>query len=140
MPDRPIPTPRVLANRTTPTPPPAVPRRQPAFDRHAWEGAVLDSELGLPERAVALLLAHRSGPAGYLPPGGPQRLGRLARDTRLSREGVRRALTALVDAGFLQRPDIHAWHSRRIWPLTLTMPPAPGEGEPAEPPSPRAAS
>jgi hypothetical protein len=106
---------------------------RPAFDRHRWERALFDSDLGLAERSVGLVLAHHAGPAGYLPPGGPQRPARLAHDTRLSRDGIRRALTGLADAGFLQRPDIHRWADRRIWPVTLTLPPAIGAhtGSPA---------
>ncbi|WP_432135846.1 hypothetical protein [Streptomyces sp. bgisy154] len=128
--------------RTAPTP--AVLRRS-MFDRHRWERALLSSDVSIPARAVGLVLAHHAATtAGYLQPGGPQRPDHLARETHISPAGVRRALTALEDAGLLTRPDIHTWRARRVWPVTLTLPPAapPAEagGERTEPPNPQAVS
>ncbi|MFI1002019.1 MarR family transcriptional regulator [Streptomyces galbus] len=109
-------------------------RTRPMFDRHRWEQSVLQSGLSLAERSVALVLAHHAGLAGHLPTGGHHRLGRLAFEARVPKDTVRRALSRLQEQGFIERPDIHTWTSRHIWPITLTQPPAAAAAEGEEPP------
>lgn len=111
--------------------PAAVPVRPP-YDRHLWGTAVLASDLHLNDRLIALVLAHHAGPSGHLPAHGPQRIGRLSRESGISENGTRRALNQLETAGFLQRPDIRGWNTAIVRPVTLTLPPTPpqaaGEG------------
>ncbi|MFI1030765.1 hypothetical protein [Streptomyces sp. NPDC020951] len=113
-------------------------RPRPVFSRREWERAVLAGDLCASDRAVALVLAHLAGGASRLPAGGPQTPNRLSVLTRVTGAGVRASLTRLQEHGFIDRPDIHAWTSRRIWPVTLTMPTAPAPA-PAPAPSPVAA-
>lgn len=101
----------------------------PPFSRRAWEQAVFHHPLHPGTKVVALALVHMAGGAGRLPAGGPQTLGRLAAWAGLAQDNVRKSLVALEERGFITRPDIHTWKSRMVWPITLTMPPAP---EPAE--------
>ncbi|HET8969419.1 MAG TPA: hypothetical protein VFN19_00050 [Candidatus Nanopelagicales bacterium] len=116
--------------RTIPTP--AVLATAPAFDRFRWEQAVLSSHVHLNARMVALVLAHCAGTAGYLPPDGPQRVGRIAERARLTIRQVRVSLTQLEYAGLISRPDLEAWPLKKVVrPLTLTMPrPRPASPEP----------
>ncbi|MFF6825024.1 hypothetical protein [Streptomyces longwoodensis] len=136
---RPIPSPALIPRRTAAAPPPP-PAAQPAppvvicaaaalearprrmFDRYGWTEAVLASQLRPGDRTVALVLAHHADAAGYLPPGGRHKLGRLAVQAGMSRDGVRRALAALQQAGFIERPDVSTWSRRVMYPVTLTLP------------------
>ncbi|WP_330348141.1 hypothetical protein [Streptomyces sp. NBC_00582] len=109
----------------------------PPFSRTQWERAVFaGADLHANHRAVALVLAHMAAGGSRLETGGPQTLGNLSGCTRLSQDCVRKGLAALESGGYITRPDIHLWTSRRIWPITLTMPPrpaaAPAGGEGAE--------
>jgi len=98
----------------------------PVFSRREWERALLgSSDLFTSDRTVALVLAHLAEGSSRLPVGGPQTIGRLAALTRLPEKAIRAALARLQDRGWIDRPDIHTWTSRKIWPITLTMPPAP---------------
>lgn len=128
---RPIPTPADLAvahRRATAADVPPEP-----YDRDAWEEAVFGSDLHMPTRLIALLLAHHAGAAGYIPAGGPQTAGRLARESGVSPKATRLALTKLEADGYVRRPDIHTWKAREVRPVTLAVP-APG-GARTEPPS-----
>lgn len=97
----------------------------PVFSRREWERAVLASDLHPSDRAVALVLAHLAGGASVLPAGGTHTYGRLSTLTRVSYKGVKQSLVHLQAGGFIDRPDVRTWADRRIWPVTLTMPPAP---------------
>jgi hypothetical protein len=112
-----------MDTRTAPTPA-AVPPR-PVFDRKAWERAVLDSDIRRDLRLVAFALAHHADPFGEIAPGGPQEVGRLARQTHVAGKQVRLGLNDLEQAGFIRRPNIHSWRRHNVVrPITLTFPAA----------------
>lgn len=121
---RSVPTPRDLAAaRPAPAPVPV----RPAFDRHRWEAAVLDSDSGLDSHArlIALILSHHAGEAGYLPSGRTQEGPVLARRSGMAARLARQAMTRLALEGFLSRPPREKWTHPRPRPVTLTMPAAP---------------
>ncbi|MEU5111682.1 helix-turn-helix domain-containing protein [Streptomyces longwoodensis] len=107
------------------------PRRM--FDRYGWTEQLLAAGLRPGDRTVALVLAHHADPAGYLPAGGRHKLGRLAWQAGMSRDGVRRALAALQQAGFIDRPDLSGWSRRVMYPVTLTLPADAPSASPAAP-------
>ncbi|MFI2437431.1 hypothetical protein [Streptomyces sp. NPDC018693] len=124
MPDRPIPNPSILATRPA-TPPPPAPRRRPAFDRRAWEAAVLDSHLHFTVRLTGLALAHYALD-GHLPAGGVQHTVQMAERTGLSPEKVRTCLRGLEKAGLITRPPAATWVPKdKPRPITLTLPTTP---------------
>ncbi|MCH5677853.1 hypothetical protein [Streptomyces gilvus] len=120
---RPTVTPAVLAQRK-PTPP-APASRLAAYDRHAWEEALMAPPLQ--HHAARLLgwgLAHMAGERGYLPPGTTD-TGELARPLRLTGKQVRLSLRQLEQAGLVSRPDIRTWEPKNLLrPISLTLPTA----------------
>ncbi|MFH9011208.1 hypothetical protein ACH4C6_07510 [Streptomyces sp. NPDC017943] len=109
--------------RAIPSPAAMAPRPRPAFDRARWEAADMASTLRPYARLVALVLAHSAGPAGYLPPDGPQKARRVAERARLNLNQARISMHVLETAGFLQRPAAETWHPTDIArPITLTFP------------------
>lgn len=137
METRPVPTPAVLA--ATHRPPASRPADAPPYDRRLWESAVqADTSLFHAPRLLALVLAHHAGTDGYLPAGGIQHIGELARLTGLPQKSVKLSLRDLDRAGMLQRPPAAPGQQTHVArPITLTLPAAavtervpPSTGEP----------
>lgn len=103
-------------------------RRTP-YDRHRWEAEVMASDLGVPSRLVAFVLAHYSGPGGYLREDGIQNSSRLSLRASLTYHSVKDALRTLEREQFIWRPSVAQAHTRKARPITLTMPPARARGE-----------
>jgi hypothetical protein len=126
-----------LAGAPAPSCQAPAPAAEPAaapYDRHVWEQAVISSRLHVHARALALVLAHHAGEGGYIPVGDLQHPDRLAEDTGLSQRTIRISLSVLIGDGYLERPSLRAWDSRRgIRPITLTLPHARAHEEPGPP-------
>ncbi|MFJ9243778.1 hypothetical protein [Streptomyces sp. NPDC101776] len=100
------------------------------YDRRLWEQAVLASDLYVPTRLIALVLAHHADASGHIPAGGPQSAGSMARECAVEPKTAQRALVKLENDGYLTRPDIRTWTPRYIRPITLTLPTAAARTEP----------
>lgn len=111
----------------------AVPVRA-AYDRHAWEAAVLASGMHRNTRIIAFVLAHLAGDAGYLPAGGAHSVGRLTHLARITPKQVRLALQQLTNWHYLERPDTRDWPAvHEVRPVSLTVPPRPAPEQADDP-------
>ncbi|MFF5004659.1 hypothetical protein ACFY3G_17730 [Streptomyces phaeochromogenes] len=100
----------------------AVPRLTVTYSRHAWERAVLDSDLHPHAKLLGLVLAHHAGDSGYLPPGHVQDARRLAPEVGLTGRFTRMSLNVLQVEGYVTRPPIEEWREELPRPVTLTLP------------------
>lgn len=96
---------------------------RPAYDRAAWERAVMASGMHTSARLIALILAHHAGELGVIAAGGRQNARLLAEDSGIEPKFVQISLTRLERTHFISRPPIETWdEARGVRPVTLTVP------------------
>ncbi|MFM9594499.1 hypothetical protein ACKI1O_34565 [Streptomyces scabiei] len=114
-------------------PVPSAPARpEPAaYDRAAWERAVMASSMHSNCRLIAMVLAHHADEHGRIT-GGAQDAELLAQESGVQAKYVRISLNQLERRRYMRRPSIQDWpDDAGIRPITLT----PRSSSRAEPPS-----